>query len=723
MMMAKPVSFLEPICENTTRCYTEALAVYRLGLQPIPVKGQSARTYTQSKQPLGRGWTKIDRVLTEEQVRKRFRDNRHGVGVVLDGRIIALDCDTPEAEATVLELIPRLNQTFISRGGRGLRRFVVRIPNAHQPLKKQSNRHLGLDLLGKGSQLVVSNRFQEFTWRIEQAVTPLVLDNHELSLILSLFRRNGEVSLNPSPSCKVLEPIQQIATTLYQQFRENFQRNDALYRASLRAIRMGYALSDVMKTLMPIFLQDLHHTGLVESEAQRQREGERTIRSAYKGKDDVRKYNASSKQSLNIGLSNEAREKLLRRGKEKGTRSDRDAHVALMLDRMYIGLKWEAGRLFTRDELVAVCHEHGYKIGSKTLHIILNRDFYALFHTEEPNRKRSTVYRLPSIQEVHQYLGVTNETGDVLNPEEFTTIKTYRRELERAILERRPSPYTSRWLGERLGVHAATINNYHHELKVVSEEIYETLDPFVNADSLPDDREDVPINIFVIDENRKKFPAIRMAVIMALKRGHRKLRLVRRLAWRYYRLPAPVEEPSPKVPMSDFFDKPAFFGLCPNDRDVNGDLSILPTQSVIEPPDLLRETPPIPAEAPTGSGIPPEKQVIYSLSDVGIPAPRPKLSRRQRQKRKSREELRRLIAENPAYQAERLAQEREERLFAPLFKRLELAKKLRSQQRRWLVYFWYLNLYMRLWHHPLFVLFWLDRGRMYRLMRGIRIVY
>ncbi len=122
---------------------------------------------------------------------------------------------------------------------------------------------------------------------------------------------------------------------------------------------------------------------------------------------------------------------------------------------------------------------------------------------------------------------------DPMQEQALQSIKNYRAEVHAAFVRRFPGMYTRAWLGERIGVCGRTIYTYDNlvDIQVTPNHKRQELDAFAAA-CLPDKRRDAPGNQWLEDDFGNRFPPVRRAAEMLLRRGLQ-VWLVKRLANTY----------------------------------------------------------------------------------------------------------------------------------------------------------------------------------------------
>lgn len=142
-----------------------------------------------------------------------------------------------------------------------------------------------------------------------------------------------------------------------------------------------------------------------------------------------------------------------------------NTHGALVYD-LLLTLGYERGHtLGVRGILMDAVHM-GIEVGEYVLRKGLNQlRSLGLFATKELSlgRGRPTVfYKLVSMRRSRDILsiGVQSEIADELSFRAFSSVASYRAELHRGFLKRRPGRYSRQWLADRLNVCKKTTYNY-----------------------------------------------------------------------------------------------------------------------------------------------------------------------------------------------------------------------------------------------------------------------
>lgn len=140
--------------------------------------GRSASTYRDSKRPVGQGW---QRGVSDSSALTRV----HDFGLVVGEGECWLDADTATAHRALVRIFgERLQQTFSAIGGRGLVRYLFRLPAGCQLPGNVPG--MGLDILQSGKLIVVHSQWGERQWRITNDAEPLTLTPGEVEALRAL---------------------------------------------------------------------------------------------------------------------------------------------------------------------------------------------------------------------------------------------------------------------------------------------------------------------------------------------------------------------------------------------------------------------------------------------------------------------------------------------------------------------------------------------------------
>ncbi len=501
-----------------------ALRFHNRGFIIAPVHGATAATYQDSKRPVAKGWQSgiADvRVLSSVQ----------HYGFVLGSGEYALDPDTVEAAALLERTIgrERLQAGFVARGGRGHDRYIVRLPDG----ERLPGTFPGGDIKTPGSLLVIHSQWGKRRWRVVNDAEPLTLTPAECAALRALnpvtqprkrpqsaqdarHTVSGAIVDNPSP------------VDIYKRIRASQTRNNALYLTVKLCRENGYNAAAIDDSgLLDVFASDMTATAghVRETVQQRIKEGRLTIASGFRAKLHRRL------RGVGDGLSNAARERLLGEDVPTGEvtatgrqRVFKRGQVARALDALYT-LDMQPGTILTAAQLQTTLQAAGIEIGNRTAQRIVKDELFA--------------DGVPSPADVAAMLDCDGTLGDGVSVTDCTSMKAYKRALQRGLITRRPGLYTKTAMAARLGVSRATLNVYNRELGVVERQRYrcEALQAWA---PLPDDPRLCEWGTWVEawdygQQRYVKLPPHAAATATAYKRGLRHFVFVQRLK-SYYKL-------------------------------------------------------------------------------------------------------------------------------------------------------------------------------------------
>jgi len=251
----------------------------------------------------------------------------------------------------------------------------------------------------------------------------------------------------------------------------------------------------------------------------------------------IREWCLSHRQVPPQQLSTETREALIRK---------KLTTVARVYDAL-IHAGWKPGREFTIMEAAQVCEPFGISIG--TIYKITNeaeQTYSPFFPTTIVLNKKGErtakkcrprrVYRLLSPTEIGLFVGVRESQWqhyDSISLEKLGNAAEYRSEVHAALIRRRPGEYPRKFLAERLGVTPRTTRNYDKLADIDVEPRFKKVNlTDEEATNLPDERRNVPGNVWLEDTNGKKYQPTKSGAERAFMRSE-EVYLVEQLA-NYY---------------------------------------------------------------------------------------------------------------------------------------------------------------------------------------------
>ncbi|MBZ0281013.1 MAG: bifunctional DNA primase/polymerase [Anaerolineae bacterium] len=502
-------------------------------------------------------WGRFQHTLpTRADLQNWFLHERFGGLAVVCGavsRLVVLDFDDPGLVSEFRHLFPNLIDTYTVRSGsRGLPHYYWRLP-VGMVVPSRSVR--GADLRGEGTYVVAPpTRAGDCCWTVENDAEPRLLSKSDLRLILGFMATATSIS----PTACFQTPSRAISTPSidhdqpselrhlpipfnellmrYQQFVP-LGRNNALFQVAVQARDSGWVQHSLAMCLAPVHARQQASDGTTdEGYQQRYTEAVRTIASVYRR--PARKPQGSVPSSY---LSNPVRETLLK--------SDQ-VQTARVLDGLYLsGMCADA--LFTEREACSRLAVYGIPRAAVLAALkacaadglplfppltpqttaIAADDTNRLYKKCEMNGGANRVknsrgrparyYKLPSSEMLAARFGVANRKGDPIRAADLSSPAAYRLALHRELIRRRPAQYPRFWLSARLGVSEWTTRRYEQAAKIEAQPMYMAQDiTWVNLNALlPEVREAVPMNVFIEDEDGKRYPPVRGIARLLLKAG------------------------------------------------------------------------------------------------------------------------------------------------------------------------------------------------------------
>ncbi|MBA3868239.1 MAG: bifunctional DNA primase/polymerase [Anaerolineae bacterium] len=465
-----------------------------------------------------------------------------GLGIVT-GRIsqlVVLDFDSEAIFNTFKAQYPDLLETHTVRSaGRGLPHLYFKLP-PHLHLDSQKGQ--GIDLLSNGRYVVAPPTIiNDQPYKVIRGGMPKTLTERDIRRLTAFL--NGHKSHLPvlathpiAPSI-LLKASRQDLQTLYKYLCQHNGRNEALFRTSLFARDTGWQKTETLNELVELHSQQTARgSHLQETTARRQHEAQRTIYSAFSRPAALHR---SARQTADTDqLPNSVREALMQRKMTyvvrtlEGLRlsnihdgqvfSTQQAELILKglvgRDSIHKTLHWLAHSEPIHSPVSPQSNANAFAAAQKRLN---NKNCFLLpeRNQEKPqNGRPQHVYRMPTIIDLCQRLGVNLSSSDPLQRSDLASAHQTRMVLHAGLIKRRPDEYSRRWLAKRLGVSMPTINSYNRLIPIHSRPTYtETVIRWGNIERLPFDE---PLRgAFLVTRSGKKYPALRIIASQMLANG------------------------------------------------------------------------------------------------------------------------------------------------------------------------------------------------------------
>jgi hypothetical protein len=556
-----------------------------LGYSVIPLYGDTAPD--RPKVPALSWGTYQSRHASLLEARQWFMEQGlQGIGLVTGhhSHLAVLDFDSDERFQAFANRFPYLLKGHLIRTRRG-HHIYFKVPFHLQVTTRKGQ---GVDLLSDGCYAVAPpTAIDGFVYEVIQDKLPKSLTALDLACI-NLFldeccpqsgrvskterprptsnpKGNMFLSANPlaikQPSLEPVLPKDLIESDLHNLYRfhigQGRGRNQALFYTAITARDHGWSQMEIQTALADLHVRTLpldSHSH--ESEQQRLREADHTIRSAFsRPPRPARSLPINSSQ-----LPTRIRESFF-------------AQKLTYVVRLIEGLREkgvQAGQCFTRKQarqlLLGI-------VGRDSLDHALNAltpggkplirraspslepspaSVDAADEKHPPNIQKMLFERaqksgqlspgpkpryfvMPSNAEIGHLLDIRMSSSDPLEPDDLRSAKKTRQAAHRELIKRRPAQYHRSWLAKRLGVSIRTLQTYNLELKITVRPIYDQqIIMWSNLNAIPD----FPVDgLFLLDENNKRYPAKREIAARLLNKGHT-LDLVRQRP-NYYSLDPP----------------------------------------------------------------------------------------------------------------------------------------------------------------------------------------
>lgn len=551
-----------------------ALMYANLGRSVIPVYVDANRAKTPAVH-----WSIFQRrrATTDDLTRWFSLTRFSGIGIVtgLISLLCVLDFDNDEAFAAFATAFPDLTETYIVRTRRGWHVYFALPPYLHVSSRSVT----GIDLLAEGKYVVAPpTTIDGFRYKSVRGGQPRILSENDLSRVHHFLDGRSKPRSTVNDQTRGLSPLPATSTPdladLYKQLTLQNGRNHALFYSSLRARDMGWTPQQAENMLLGLHMGHPptanHRT---ESAAQRQREGERTIASAYTRPPRRETVTPSTDEAVSC-LPNTIREALLKRKDgaavlrtlEGLTLAGHSAPTITAPDARRL-LAGGVGKDSIRAALNAVgvdgqpifepCTDNSPPAppvetgtGSPSgngLNGSAHDEKNASSGGQNPPKMRgrsARVFYIPGVYTLCQRLGIdklSDTQGDPIRRADLKSPKTLRAALEYRFIQRRPGQYFQALLAERLNVSDRTVRRYHADVHaaVCAEPCFiDTLITWANVDKLPTDADirEMSINVngmCLQDPHGKRYPVKREIAVRLLVR-HKRLTLRRQTASFYW---------------------------------------------------------------------------------------------------------------------------------------------------------------------------------------------
>jgi hypothetical protein len=520
---------------------------------------------------------------TQADLQRWFIQGQYpGIGIITGAisNLVVLDFDDPALFQQFKTRYSDLAQTRTVQTRRGFHLYFHLPPH----VRIASRKIAGIDLLSDGRYVVAPpSIINDHTYKVSCGGHPRALTPQDSTRITSFLDSLAGKSVASSkrpyrkiqwvfpdknaaqPSLKPLAANDLIGLYRYLAPREG--RNEALFKASLRARDSGWTDDATIRALTDIHVQQHpNQAHKAETSEQRHREAERTIYSAFSRPprpitqhepaqlpNTVREALFKRQQTYLVRVIEGLRLKGIQPGmwfteaqarellaEVVGKHSIRESLIASLNDEIQVfgTNKTPSGLPLTPNGVAKQPKQHSI---SKCLEIIPSK-------SELIRRGRPThYYQMPGNTELAAQLGVKlTRISDPLTENDLQSARKTRQAAHREYIRRRPGQYPARWLAYRLGISVITEQRYNQDIPINVKPMYTEIPIFWwNLGHVPDDI-DVP-GLFLLDDRGKRYPARTVIARKLLSQRHQ-VSLMRRACNYYsygtYVLPAvvPVRE-------------------------------------------------------------------------------------------------------------------------------------------------------------------------------------
>ena len=274
-----------------------ALELTRSGISVIPVHGDCAPG--EPKKPTIKWRAYQKRIMRESEVKAAFAGDARALGIVC-GRVsslVVVDFDDHMRYRRFCRHRPDLAESYTVKTRRGYHVYF------RTSEKVPSHQFDGGDIKGERSYVVAPpSAIAEFQYRCVNRHEPMELDRCGIDALLNYFHVN--TSANPSPGLRVRGRDDIDLATMYRRLAPRIGRNNALYRTASAARDSGISRSEAERQLSVLHVEERGPSGhRPEGLAERMREAQRSVLSAYESGGNAAGYGRA--------VPNSVREKLL----------------------------------------------------------------------------------------------------------------------------------------------------------------------------------------------------------------------------------------------------------------------------------------------------------------------------------------------------------------------------------------------------------------------------
>jgi hypothetical protein len=535
-----------PNSNLSTTLLTAAEAYFHLGFSVIPLLGDLDPSRPKIPAIAWGGFQRCRASIND--YKQWFTEMGFGGLGIVTGRashLVVLDFDSEELFNNFRIQYPDLVETHTVRSaGRQLPHLYFKLPSH---LNLPSKKGQGIDLLSDGRYVVAPpTSISGQSYKITRGGMPKVLLERDIRRI-ETFMRSSQVKTPQNPQkfmvcnnlrLKTESALQDMLTptdlqALYHHHLQKHGRNESLFLSSLRARDCGWTQKQTEESLISLHSQQTsigsHHH---ETPAQRQREAQKTIRSAFSRPARPIQSHTVHKQGV---LSNSVREALMQKGMTYVVRTYEGLlHAGLHLGQVFSSkeaverLKGLVGRDSVLKALKSgqgdkrffpPCTPH-YVVANDNSLIKSKKCFFEGSRNQlKPQGGRpSHLLMMPSNEELCAILGVRVTGSDPLEQADLASARKTRMALHRELIKRRPGQYPLGWMAHRLGVNRRTIFTYNQLIPIHSRAMFiETPINWKTIERLPFDE---PISgAVLVTQAGKRYPALRTVASRLLAAG------------------------------------------------------------------------------------------------------------------------------------------------------------------------------------------------------------
>lgn len=426
------------------------------GYSVIPVYGNSMPAEPKKAAVRWRPFQK--RLASAAEVTQFFASDVSALGVVCGqlSRLLVIDFDDHLRYRRFSRHLPQYEGSYTVKTRRGYHvyfRTGVKVP---------SHQFSGGDIKAEKSYVVgAGSIIGDFKYQCVKDAAVMQLEKSDLERIFSYFHVKTADHVVPGLSVRRTREIDIEKT--YRNLAPIEGRNNALFRAASLSRDAGRSEADTCAMLLEL------HAGMEGKAAHRNEtfrerwlEGERTIKSAYRG---------AGERSARGAVPNSVREFLLR--------NQRSTLLARLLDAFALA-GWQAEAHFTLKEACSLGSEYGLNRKSvmrvltgegaifNGRHIISRRyveylDFGGL-KCKGRGRPVLLSFQVPSVGRLLEVLGVAVSPSDVIDAEDIRSAFRYRLAVHREYVSRVDGATNMATLASRIGVCTRTLSRYNRAL-------------------------------------------------------------------------------------------------------------------------------------------------------------------------------------------------------------------------------------------------------------------